>query len=195
MQIPWEVNIFDSQFRRKEDCMKEFRKIKSLKFLYEVNEDGVIRNVKSKKIIQGYKEKNGYIRVRFENKCLGGVVRTTVHRLVAEAFLPNPDNLEEVNHIDSNRANNHVSNLEWVTHSDNMKHAYANNRMPQLEQNHILSRKQITNGLRIFESISIAAEWLADEHKAKNKESAIAGISAVCRGKRKTFGGFYWEYV
>lgn len=59
--------------------MGEFRKIKSLKFLYEINEDGVLRNIKSKKIIKGYVEKNGYVRVRIENKCLGGVVRTSIH--------------------------------------------------------------------------------------------------------------------
>ena len=133
--------------------MKEFRKLKSLKFLYEVNEDGIVRNVKSKKVVDGYREKNGYIRVRFENKCLGKVVRTTVHRLVAEAFLPNPDNLEEVNHIDSNRANNHVSNLEWVSHSDNMKHAYIHDRMPHLERMHEMSRKPVTNGIDTFDSI------------------------------------------
>ena len=175
--------------------MKEFRKLKSLKFLYEVNEDGVVRNVKSKKIVNGYREKNGYIRVRFENKCLGKVVRTTVHRLVAEAFLPNPDNLEEVNHIDSNRANNHVSNLEWVSHSDNMKHAYIHDRMPHLERMHEMSRKPVTNGIDTFDSISSAGEWLAKTKRTKNKISGISGISTVCRGKRKKFGGFEWKYV
>lgn len=175
--------------------MKEFRKIKSLKFLYEVNEYGIVRNVKSKKIVRGYIEKNGYVSMRFENKCLGGVVRTTAHRLVAEAFIPNPDNLSEVNHIDSNRANNHVSNLEWVSHSENMKHAYVHNRMPQLHTNHIKARKQITNGTEIFESISSAGEWLAQNKKVKDKASGIAGISAVCRGKRKSFGGYNWRYI
>jgi len=175
--------------------MKEFRKIKSLKFLYEVNEYGIVRNVKSKKIVRGYIEKNGYVRMRFENKCLGGVVRTTAHRLVAEAFIPNPDNLSEVNHIDSNRANNHVSNLEWVSHSENMKHAYVHNRMPHLHTNHIKARKQITNGTEIFESISSAGEWLAQNKKVKDKVSGIAGISAVCRGKRKSFGGYNWRYI
>lgn len=46
----------------------------------------------------------------------------SVHRLVAEAFLPNPQNLPHVNHIDRNRRNNGATNLEWVTHKDNMKH-------------------------------------------------------------------------
>ena len=104
--------------------MSEFRKIKSLKFLYEINENGVLRNVKSKKTIHGYIEKTGYVRVKIENKCLGGVIRTTIHQLVAEAFIPNPECKPFVNHIDCNKTNNNVRNLEWVTHSENMKHAY-----------------------------------------------------------------------
>ena len=176
--------------------MKEYRKLKSLKFLYEINAEGTIRNVKSKKIVHGYVEKNGYVRVSFENKCLGGVVRTTVHRLVAEAFIPNPDNLPEVNHIDSNRANNHVSNLEWVTHSDNMKHAYAKGTTREpLRKHSIETRKKVTNNETCFESISKAAEWLVESCGIKNKESAISGISSVCRGKRKSFGGYEWSYV
>ena len=102
----------------------QFRKLKSLKFLYEINEMGILRNVKSKKIIKGYTERNGYVRVKIENKCLGGIIRTTIHRLVAEAFLPNPHNLPEINHINSVRNDNRVENLEWCTHSENMKYSY-----------------------------------------------------------------------
>lgn len=57
-------------------------------------------------------------------------VKVYVHRLVAEAFIPNPDNLPEVNHIDGNRSNNAVHNLEWVSHADNMRHAYATGLNP-----------------------------------------------------------------
>lgn len=176
--------------------MSEYRKLKSLKFLYEINENGEIRNIKSKKIVKGYLEKNGYIRVKFENKCLGGVVRTSVHRLVAEAFILNPDNLPEVNHKDSNRSNNHVSNLEWVTHSGNMKHSYGKgvNREP-LRKHSEETRKPVTNGFQTFQSISEAAEWLADKGMSKDKVTAIAGISAVCRKKRNTLGGYEWNYV
>ena len=180
--------------------MGEYRKIKSLKFLYEINENGTIRNVKSKKIVKGYKEKNGYIRVKFENKCLGHIVRTSVHRLVAEAFIPNPDNLPEVNHKDSVRDNNHVSNLEWVTQSENMKHAYHVGKYKEdvkrpLQEHSEATRKCVYNGYEVFESISAASKWLADKGRTKNMRSAIAGISSVCRGKRKTFGGYEWKYV
>ena len=47
-----------------------------------------------------------------------------IHRLIAEAFIPNPDNKPEINHKDGNRGNNELTNLEWVTHSENVKHAY-----------------------------------------------------------------------
>lgn len=52
-----------------------------------------------------------------------------IHQLVARAFIPNPLNLTEVNHIDGNKHNNHISNLEWCTHAENMKHAGKNNLM------------------------------------------------------------------
>lgn len=176
--------------------MSEFRKLKSLKMLYEVNEHGVVRNVKSKKIVEGYVEKNGYVRIKFENKCLGPIVRTTVHRLVAEAFIPNPDNKPEVNHIDSNRANNEASNLEWVTHSENMRHSYNKgiNTEP-LSKWRESEKKAVTNGTQVFDSISSAAGWLAGAGKAKNKLSAIGGISAVINGKGNTCGGYEWRVV
>lgn len=176
--------------------MSEYRKLKSLKFLYEINSKGELRNIKSKKIVKGYIEKNGYVRVRIENKCLGCVVRTTIHRLVAEAFIPNPDNKSEVNHIDSNRANNDVSNLEWVTHSENMRHSYNKgiNTKP-LEDYRNSEKRKVTNGTECFESISSAAQWLFENGKAKSKTSAISGISAVARNRRKTLGGYSWKYI
>lgn len=176
--------------------MAEFRKLKSLKFLYEINEYGVLRNVKSKKIVHGSKENNGYQRVKIENKCLGGVIRTSIHQLVAEAFVPNPDGFHEINHIDTNKQNNHVSNLEWTDHSGNMKHAYASgiNRMP-LRKHSEETRKRVTNGEETFDSISDAGKWLADKGKSVNWRSAVAGISAVIRGKRHTFGGYEWKCV
>ena len=176
--------------------MKEFRKIKSLKFLYEINEDGILRNVKSKKVINGYIEKNGYVRVRIENKCLNGVIRTTIHRLVAEAFIPNPENKPFVNHIDLDKQNNSVTNLEWVTHSENMKHAYKNgvNTTP-LREHSVSQRKKITNGICEFESISNAGRYLVKNKKTTNLQSGIAGISAVLHNRRKTFGGFEWKFI
>lgn len=180
--------------------MKEFRKLKSLKFLYEINREGVLRNVKSKKVIRGYRESNGYTRVKLESKSLGGIVRTSIHQLVAEAFVQNPLGLPEVNHKNSDRSDNRAENLEWVSHSQNMKHAYHNGAYSDgvkkgLSVHWESSKRRVTNGNKTFDSISDAGRWVASIGRAKNASSATAGICAVCRGKRKSFGGFIWRYV
>lgn len=174
----------------------EFRKIPSLKNLYEVSDTGILRNVKTGREIIGTIEKNGYVRIRIENKEIGNVVRTTLHRLVAEAFVPNPDNKPQVNHIDLNKQNNCASNLEWATGSENMKHAYSNGvGVKELTAYRECAKKCVTNGNDVFESISDAARWLAAKGLCKNQRSGIAGISCVLRNKRKHFGGYEWKVV
>lgn len=199
MQIPWEADTGSRKIEGRE-TMKEFRKLKSLKFLYEINSDGILRNVKSKKIIKGYKEANGYTRVRLENKCLGGVVRTSIHQLVAEAFIPNPEGLPEINHKNSDRSDNRVENLEWVSHSQNMKHAYHDGAYKDGVRKGLAvhwedSKRKVSNGERTFDSLSEAGAWLANLGRVKNQSSGISGIRYVCIGKGKSFGGFHWNYV
>ena len=174
----------------------EYRKIPSLLNLYEISNTGLLRNVKTGKVIDGYVEKNGYRRVRIENKLLGKVVRTTIHQLVAEVFLPNPEGKTQINHKDLNKLNNNVSNLEWVTPSENMKHAYSNGiGVAELEECRNRHKKRITDGISEYESISYAARCLSSHGLCKNVQSGIAGISAVLSGKRKSFGGYKWKEI
>ncbi len=71
-----------------------------------------------------YKVRDGYLRLDlFKN---GERITVSPHRIVAQTFISNPENKPEVNHIDGNKSNNCTSNLEWVTHSENMRHAYDN---------------------------------------------------------------------
>lgn len=91
---------------------------------YWVTVDGFIWNDKSKKYLKPYKDKDGYsiIDLRISN------IRYTkkVHRLVSEMFIPNNNNLREINHLDGDKSNNSISNLEWCDRSSNMKHAFKN---------------------------------------------------------------------
>jgi hypothetical protein len=84
---------------------------------YQVSNDGCVRRVKTGRVLKQGPNSNGYLTV-----CpyADGKQNTrTVHRLVAEGFVPNPDNKPEVDHIDRNKLNNHMSNLRWVTRSEN----------------------------------------------------------------------------
>ena len=112
---------------------EEWRDVVGYEGLYQVSELGNIRSLPrlamrsngkpltiNGKILSPGTDPKGYLRA-----CLGKHNTMKVHRLVAAAFIPNPLNLPEVNHIDGNKQNNSIENLEWVSHADNVKHAVS----------------------------------------------------------------------
>lgn len=84
---------------------------------YEITTDGQIINKKTGHILKGQPNAKGYLRVSISKKLM------FVHRLVAEKYIPNPNNLPQVNHKDGNKLNNSVENLEWVSNQQNRNHA------------------------------------------------------------------------
>ena len=92
---------------------------------YSINEDGTVIHTKTGKIKKAWLGKVGYYYLDLyqNNKS----TKIALHRILAMAFIPNPDNKKTVNHIDGDKTNNSLSNLEWATYSENTKHAYDNN--------------------------------------------------------------------
>ena len=101
--------------------MEEWKRviIDGIEWNYEVSSHGRIRNLRGK-IKDQQDNGKGYLFVNLYRN--GQQKNFYVHRLVANAFIPNPHNLTDVNHIDENKTNNCVENLEWVSHKNNMSH-------------------------------------------------------------------------
>lgn len=107
-----------------------------------------------------------------------------VHRLVATAFCPNPDNKPIVNHRDGNKANNKVSNLEWVTLSENVRHALDTGLNPTKKE--IVQFERDGKEVKRYSSISEASRTTGID---------LGQLSGVCNGRRPTAGGYIWKFA
>lgn len=116
----------------------------------------------------------------------GNMVSARVHRAVAVAFIPNPDNLPQVNHIDGNTENNNVSNLEWVTGKQNMEHAWQNG----LCENIIKAKQRPV--LNVDTGMVFPSATDADKHYSGKYTGAV---SKAARGKTEHAYGYKWTYV
>ncbi len=124
--------------------------------------------------------------------------RCKVHRLVAQAFIPNIDNKLEVNHIDGNKENNCINNLEWTTSSENMQHAFKTglakvnkNMQGRFGANHP-NHKPVNQ--YTLDNVFIK-RWESTKDVERELKIHHSHISKCCKDKLKTAGGYKWKYV
>ena len=151
---------------------------KDIKSPYQISNLGRLRNKNTSKILKT-KINNSYE----YNSSVG-----YIHRLVAQAFIPNKECLPQVNHIDENKLNNKVDNLEWCTCSYNVKQAkhkmvFSRERLPK----EVIMFDLLDNKIMEFKSIKEASRYL-------NKPAGRKYISLCCKGLKDTAYGYKWKF-
>lgn len=168
---------------------------------YQISNTGLIK--RANKILSPFNNQ-GYLRILLHEG--DKHQKKLVHRLVAEAFIPNPDNKPQINHIDLDKKNNHVDNLEWVTNKENVAHAIKHipERRKQLKQdmskigkkhgrqNGINSSKPI-NQYDLEGKLINTFESARDAHRQLGYSYKV--ISKCCNGNSKTYKGFIWKFA
>ena len=159
--------------------------------LYEVSDQGEVRRLFPNGRTKNMKlwRSANYYTVCLSKKC--NKKTFAVHRLVADAFLTKPEKATEVNHIDGNKLNNKIENLEWVTQRENMIHSID-----------VLGNNPFGKAPRKVKCLDpetgeVIAEYrsLLEAGKAMGCASARASITLVCQGYQNKAYGYKWEYV
>ena len=163
--------------------MKEIWKdIKDYEGLYQILNYGRVKSLhyrnqysNKSKILSSRNNGDGYLSVILKNK------KKYIHRLVSEAFISNPYNFNEINHKDENKSNNFVNNLEWCSKKYNCNYGTRNEKIGK-------------NVIQYNKSMKKIKEYKTISEAGKLNNICIASISAVCKRKRKTAGGYIWRY-
>lgn len=157
--------------------IEEWRDIGGYEGLYQVSSLGRVRSLKfgKERILKTGKNTNGYLQV---NLCKDGKVKIfQVHRLVVNAFLPNHNNLEDINHINEDKTDNRISNLEWMTHKDNKRYSSAVAVNQYTLSGEFIKRWDCMNEIHIQLGFNNGC------------------ICLCCQGKRKSANGYQWFYA
>ena len=179
-----------------------WRDIKNYEGLYQVSNWGRVKTIKTQKIRKLVSNHKGYLLVKL---CKNGIsVGFSVHRLVAEAFIPNPDNLPQVNHINENKTDNRVENLEWCTNEYNHNYGTRNERARLKKIGNPKMKTCLGKFGKDHHSSKSIIQFTLDDELVRKWDSAsdahrcigvnYKNISSCCNGQRLSAGGFKWEF-
>ena len=177
-----------------------WKDIEGYEGLYQVSNLGRIKSLPkqdgfrflNEKIKKSFRQKNGYLRASLYKEGIGKT--ELIHRLVAKAFLPNPNSLPQVNHKDENKLNNRVDNLEWCSAKYNMNYGTCIERRAKTQRE---TGCQINNKASSVPVICLENNIIYPSIREAERKLHLDGscISKVCRGVRKRAGGFTFAYI
>ena len=162
---------------------------------YQVSNLGRVRSLNYShtgqvRVLKPGRNSSGYL---FVNLCKNGKHKLcTVHRLVAIAFIPNPDNLPEVNHINEDKTDNRVENLSWVSHVQNCRHGTRNKRVAEFLTNRPDYSKRVA---QYTLDGTLVAIYPSAREAARQTGFKRPNISNCCLGNYKTAYGYIWRYI
>ena len=165
--------------------MEIWKDIKNYEGIYQINNFGKIKSAYKKgnncnnKILKASYTYNGYERIGLSKN--NKTKKYLVHRLVAETFIPNPNNYEQVNHKDENKQNNNINNLEWCTRSYNINYGNRNNNLNKEVWQYDLKGNFIK-------------KWKSTMEIQRSLGYKNQSISSACRGKSRTAYNYIWKY-
>ena len=173
--------------------MEIWRDIEGYEGLYQVSNLGKVKSLnykctKKEKILKPFSNRDGYLRVKL---CKEGKRRSyLVHRLVAQAFISNPEDKPQVNHKDEDKTNNKVENLEWVTSKENINYGTHNERSGKSQTNDKKRSKPIY-GINIKTNERIEFPSTMEAQRNGFDQGAIV---KCLKGRRKSHKGYRWFY-
>ena len=159
-----------------------------------IDKNGTKLNYKSK-LLKPAPNKDGYLQVGFSKNCKTNSYY--VHHLEGIAFIPNPENKPTVNHIDGIKANNYIDNLEWATKSEQAIHSLEHElrTMPNAWIGKFGSKHCASKKVTQYTKDNVFVADYGSMIEAGNMNNINPSlISGVCKGKKKTTGGYIWKY-
>ena len=167
------------------NSMEQWKTIKGYED-YEVSDGGHVRNMKTGKILKPCENKRtGYYQINLSNK--NGKKKFSIHRLVAIMWIPNdnPEHKTQVNHINEDKTDNRVENLEWVSPKENINHGTCQERRAEAKRG---------TGKKIY-CYELDREFDSETQAEEITGIAQQNISACCHKRKKTAGKMHWKFV